>query len=369
MAPMIPKIPAIGVTGSAGKSTTTAFIYSILKVKWRNVIKTKGNLNLPKHTKRNVQRIKPSHKAVILEMGLGRSSGKNHFRYIKPNFGIITSVGTAHFGKLGNSIKATARAKSVMIQYMNPKGTLLINQDDPNSKLLKTNAFKGNLVTVGVNKKARYQARNIRYLRNGMSFKVRLNNKIEHFFIPTFGKHNVINALFAIAIAHRLRFSPSQMRLGLRRYKAPRRRLNVVPLKNNSLLIDDTFNANPQSVKAAIDVLMKLGEGKEKQVVIGSMLELGRYSNRGHRIVGRYLASKKVKKIFLYGKKARWIKKAAIAAGYPRRNIHTFTNRDQLHKMLKKHITSNNVVLVKGSHRMGMRYTANFLARTYRKKR
>ncbi|RKL69116.1 Mur ligase [Salipaludibacillus neizhouensis] len=363
MASIVPRIPAIGVTGSAGKSTTTAFIYAIFKTRWKHVLKTRGNRNLPRHTKENVQRIRPSHKAVILEMGLGRAAGKHHFRYIKPNIGVITNVGTAHYGRLGNSIKATANAKSSMIKYMNPKGTLLINQDDQNSKLLTTQKFKGKLVTVGIKNKANYQARNIKYLKNGMTFQVPLNRKLESFFIPTFGDHNVINALFAIAIAHRLRFSPSKIRVGLRKYKAPARRLNVIPLPKKSLLIDDTFNANPQSVKAATDVLVKLGKGKNKIIVVGSMLELGKYSTRGHQEVGRYLAKKGIHRIFVFGKKARAIRRAAIAAGYPPKSIHSFTNRIQLHNMLKIHVTPNSVILVKGSHRMKMKDTAGFLAR------
>ncbi|MDQ0255351.1 UDP-N-acetylmuramoyl-tripeptide--D-alanyl-D-alanine ligase [Evansella vedderi] len=309
-----------------------------------------------------VKSIRPHHKAVILEMGLGRAAGKYHFRHIKPNFGVITNVGTAHYGKLGNSIKATARKKSAMIKYMNPKGTLLLNNDDENSKLLTKKNFKGKIVTVGIKNKAHYQAKNIQYVNNGMTFQVSLNKKLESFFIPTFGEHNVINALFAIAISRKLGFTPSQIRVGLRRYKAPARRLKVIPLPNNSLLIDDTFNANPQSVKAATDVLMKLGEGKEKIAVLGSMLELGSYTKKGHQEVGRYLAKKGVNKVFVLGKKASWIKKGAIAAGYPSKNVYSFTYREPLHKTLKKYIKPNSVILVKGSHRMYMKDTSEFIA-------
>ncbi|WP_158735608.1 UDP-N-acetylmuramoyl-tripeptide--D-alanyl-D-alanine ligase [Alteribacillus sp. YIM 98480] len=363
MAAKIPKIPAIGVTGSAGKSTTTAFIYSIFKTKWKHVLKTRGNRNLPKHTKRYVQQINPSHKAVILEMGLGREAGKYHFRYLKPNFGVITNVGTAHYGKLGNSIKATAKKKSAMAKYMNPKGTLLINNDDKNSKLLSTKKFKGKLVTVGIKKHAHYQAKNIKYSKNGVSFSVRLNRKIERFFIPTFGDHNVINALFAIAIAHRLRFSPRQIRLGLKRFKPPKRRLNVISLPKKSLLIDDTFNANPQSVKAATDVLVKLGKRKKKIAVVGSMLELGSYSRKGHHKVGKYLARKRMDRIFVFGVKAKQIKRAAISRGYPSKKIYAYTDRYQLHNKLKNYVSANTIILVKGSHRMRMRDTAEFVAR------
>ncbi|MBU9723616.1 MULTISPECIES: UDP-N-acetylmuramoyl-tripeptide--D-alanyl-D-alanine ligase [Bacillaceae] len=356
------RIPVIGVTGSAGKSTTTAFINSILKTKWTKIMKTPGNRNLPKHTKEMVNKIRPYHKAVILEMGLGRAAGKYHFNHIKPTIGVITNVGTAHYGRLGNSISATAKKKSAMIKYMNPKGILLLNNDDPNSKLLTTHLFKGYLVTVGIKNKAHYQGRNIKYERNGMSFQVYLNNRLESFFIPTFGEHNVINALFAVAIARKLGFSPHEIRRGLKNFKPPSRRLRVINLPENSTLIDDTFNANPQSVKAATDVLVNLGIGKQKIAVIGSMLELGSYTKKGHSEVGKYLANKGVHRIFTLGEKAEGIKKGAIASGFPRRNIHSFKNRSSLHRLLKYHITPNIVILVKGSHRMYMKETSEYIA-------
>ncbi|SDZ19913.1 UDP-N-acetylmuramoyl-tripeptide--D-alanyl-D-alanine ligase [Evansella caseinilytica] len=365
MKPLIPSIPTVGVTGSAGKSTTTNFIHAIFKTKWKNVLKTEGNLNLPKHTKQNVQKIKRYHQAVILEMGLGREAGKNHFRYIKPNIGVITNIGTAHYGKLGNSIESIARAKSAMIRYMNPEGLLLINKDDANSRLLQTKAFKGKLVTVGIKSRAPYQATNIEYLNNGMSFQVKLGNSKEAFFIPTFGNHNIINALFAIAIADHLDFTPSQIRQGLKNYRPPSRRLNVIslPKPNGALLIDDTFNANPQSVKAAVNVLQQLGKGKRKIIVLGSMLELGKYTVKGHGEVGNYLARKGIHEIFVYGKKAKMIKQAALHSGFPARNVHHFVKREHLHERLKLSLVPDAVILVKGSHRMQMKETAEFIAR------
>ncbi|MDQ0339023.1 UDP-N-acetylmuramoyl-tripeptide--D-alanyl-D-alanine ligase [Caldalkalibacillus uzonensis] len=362
MKPLIPNIPAIAITGSAGKSTTQAFIYSILSTKWKRILKTTKNLNLPSHTNQKVKRLKPSHQAVILEMAFGREAGKRHFRYIQPNMGVITNIGTAHYGKLGNSLESIAKSKSLLIKYMNPKGTLFINNDDQNSKLLETHHFKGKIVTVGIKNKADYQASHIKYLDNGMRFKVALDNQKETFFIPTFGDHNVINALFAIAVAHQLHFTPAEMRKGLKKFKNPARRLDVIPLPHQSLLIDDTFNANPQSVKAASDVLVRLGKGKKKIVVLGSMLELGQYSKKGHKEVGRYLAKKGIDAIYTYGKKAKWIGEAAIKKGFPAQNVHHFTNRQHLHNMLAKHFQPDSAILVKGSHAMKMYKTAEFLA-------
>jgi UDP-N-acetylmuramoyl-tripeptide--D-alanyl-D-alanine ligase len=359
--PIIPNIPTIAVTGSAGKSTTTAFISSILKRKWK-IIKTEKNRNLSDHTKRYASRITSSHKAVVLEMGLGRP-GKRHFRYIRPNISVITNIGTAHFGKVGNSFKGTAKCKSVLIKYMQPQGTLLINKDDQYSKLLQTKNFKGKQITVGIKNKADYQASRIQYLDHGMKFNVTLDGKEQTFFIPTFGVHNVINALFAIAISHRLHFSTADMRIGLRTCKMPNRRLNVLRLPNQSILIDDTYNANPHSVKAATDVLTSLGKKKKKIVVLGSMLELGKHTIKGHKEVGQYLVKKNIDAIYTYGKNAQWIGRAAVNNGFPAQNVHHFENRSSLHKRLKKNVKPNRAFLVKGSNRMRMMKTADFLAK------
>lgn len=360
---LVPKIPAIAVTGSAGKSTTTAFIYAILKTRWKHIIKTKKNLNLPKHTKKLVKQIKPHHRAAIIEMGFGRDPGGKHFHHIQPNIGVITNIGSAHYGKLGNSVQSIADAKSLLIKHLHPNGTMLLNNDDENSKLINRHNFKGELFTVGINNNATYRARSVKYLNNGMSFTVKLKNRDEPFFIPTFGMHNVINALFAIGIAHRIGFSAQDIRKGLRKFKTPYRRLEVVQLPKQSLLIDDTFNANPHSVKAAIDVLKNLASSKKKIVVLGSMLELGSHSKKGHKEVGRYLVNKQIHSIFTYGKKAKLIGTTAVKKGFSKGRVHHFTSRSELHKKLKQEIGSNRAILVKGSHKMNMKETAEYIAR------
>lgn len=253
-----PTIPTIAVTGSAGKTTIKEMLSKVLETKWK-VFKSLENKNQPYNTKKHAELIEPNHQAAVLEFGLGRkNAGEKHCKYIQPNISIISNVGHSHFGMLGNSIKKTIEAKSAIIKYMNPHGLLVINKDDYNSSLLKFNNFKGKILTVGIKNTAKYQAFNIRYLKDGMGFHVKLDGNIEYFTINTFGYHNVINALFAIAVAHYLKFSPSDIRLGLSSYQAPKRRLNLIELKDGVVLIDDTYNSNPEASMAAIDVLVQL---------------------------------------------------------------------------------------------------------------
>ena len=240
-----------------------------------------------------------------------------------------------------------------------------MNNDDENSKLLETELFQGEIVTVGIHNHAEYMASNVQYLAEGMGFEVRLSNEIGHFFIPTFGKHNIYNALFAIAICHRLGFTISDIRLGLANYQKPIKRLNLFTLNDESVLIDDTANANPQSVKAAVDVLLQIGKNKKKIIVLGSMLELGDYTVQGHTEVGDYLAKHQVDAIFTYGDEAKCICKAARNGGYPEEKIQHFTKRLLLHRALKGCMKPNSVILVKGSSSTKMSRTVEYILDTF----
>lgn len=358
---LIPKVPTIAITGSAGKTTTKEMISSILETKWR-IFKSEANRNFVRNTKMHATMIKSWHQGIVLEFGMGEgNSGKMHCSYIQPNIGVITNIGSAHYGVFGNSIKRTAEAKSELIKYMKPTGVLFINNDDKNSKLLQTKNFKGKIFTVSINNKSDYQALNVKYTDEGMIFQVQLDGKLEDFFIPTFGYHNVINALFAIGVCHFLKFSSSEIKQGLKMYKIPIRRLNRYELPNGLLIIDDSYSANPEATKAAIDVLTNLGKDKEKVVILGSMLELGDYTVDGHKNVGRYLAQSKIDKIFTFGDEARWIAKGAKEAGFPDSNILTFKNRDKMHMHLKKLIKPNTAILLKGSKLMEMHKTLDYL--------
>ena len=360
-----PTIPTVAITGSAGKTTTKEMIASVLETKWQ-IFKSKKNRNQRHHTKKHAAMIGPEHQAVVLEFGMGRkNAGQTHCSYIQPNIGVITNVGYSHFGMLGNSIKSTAKAKSALIEFMNPDGALFINKDDNNSKLLNKKNFEGRIFTVGINSRADYRAINVEYTERGMQFQVKLDKKLEKLFVPTFGGHNVSNALFAVAVCHYLKFTPEEIRAGLESYQSPPGRLNINKLVGRMLLIDDTYNANPEATQAAIDVLVEMGKGRTKVVVLGDMLELGWFSANGHKKVGKYLAPYKVDFIITFGKKANWIKKGATGAGFPVSRIFSFTEREKMHTLLEELIRPEMTILVKGSHKMKMKTTVEYLLKQF----
>lgn len=365
MNPLVLDIPTIAITGSSGKTTVREMIASILDVKWK-VLKNIGNKNLPINTEQIAESYDTSIDVILLELGMGKpGAGERHCGIIQPNVSIITNIGAAHYGNLGNSIESTAKYKSALIKYMKPDGTLLINKDDDHSTLLNTHGFKGRIITVGMKNKADYQASDVQYVKGGMKFRVELDGTKETFYIPAYGFHNILNATFAIAIAHHLKFTIAEIKKGLKNYEVPIKRLNVIELSNHSILIDDTVNANPQSVKAAIDVLKVMGEKRKKFVVLGSMLELGDYTIEGHKEVGEYLANHEIEKIFTYGKGASWIVKGALDAGYSSEKVQHFKKREEMHVELKNCLDENSVVLVKGSSMMNMHKTVDYIKNRY----
>lgn len=352
--------PVIAVTGSAGKSTTKEMIASILSTHWR-ILKSVDNCNFFTHTMQYAARIRPEHRAIVLEYGMSGSGHiKKHCQIIEPNYAVITNIGSAHIGAFGGDVKRLARAKSELIRWMKPTGTVILNADDANTRLVERGRFHGNIVKVGIHNDAPYRAQNVRYTSSGMQFDLKLHGRTEHMTVPIVGQHHVYNALCAIAVADLLGFKPQQMRFGLRKYKRMNRRTTVYRFKNNIHLIDDSYSSNPDAAKAAVDTLAHVGSGR-KIAVLGSMRVLGSYAAQGHAEVGRYVVKKGISQLYTYGSLAKRIGTAAIAAGFPSANVLHFADKAALHQRLLRELKADTTILVKGSHGVRLMDTADLL--------
>ncbi len=361
-------IPVIAVTGSAGKTTTKEMIASILRRRWK-IFKSPSNWNLPTSTRKYAKRINARHQAVVLEFGMLRKGHiQAHCRLIKPSFGVITNVGTAHIGNVGSQVQGIASAKSELIRHMQGTGTLVLNADDANSKLLSVKDFQGKLLKVGIHSKADYKALHIRSSSRGIAFRVRLDGKEEEFSIPCLGVHNVYNALNAIAVTHSLGMSVGKIRIGLAKYSIPYRRLVSTQLPRQITLIDDTFSSNPDATKAALDTLASMRR-KHKIAVIGYMKDMGKYAHQAHVEVGKYAAMKELTLLFTIGTLARHVAAGAKKAGFPANHICSFVSRPQLHKALAKAIKPDTAILVKGTHLLKLEKTVSFLKCSLSRKR
>jgi UDP-N-acetylmuramoyl-tripeptide--D-alanyl-D-alanine ligase len=356
--------PTIAVTGSAGKTTTKSMIASVLRQRW-TIYESRNLKNLFISTKKNAMRLRGIHKAVVVEFGiLNYGHIIKHCSFIKPNIGVITNIGTAHIGTFDGDVTKLAAAKSELIQHMDQSGIFLFNADDENSKHLLIDSFTGTVIKVGINKKANYQATKVEYTDKGMSFTVRLQGKKVPFIIPVFGVHNVYNALFAIAIGDLLGFSPSEISRGLRLYKKPVMRLVTTKLKNNITLIDDSFSANVNAMKAAIDVLTNIGKDGPKIAVLGNMKGLGVITKEAHLEIGKYAAMKKVDVLYTIGNDARMISQAALEHGMPPENVIHFEHKKYLYQALET-LSSGTTILVKASRNARMETVVNYLAAHY----
>lgn len=357
-------LPIIAITGSAGKTTSKAFLASILSEKW-NIFESKDYWNTTEHTKKHKEEINDSHEAVVLEYGMAYPGIiTNHCSIIQPNISIITNIGLAHVGNFDGDIKGVAKAKSELIHGMDQNGLLILNKDDDNSKYLETQKFKGKVLTVGVHGTADYNAYDIRYKDIGMTFKIKLQGQEMSMYIPILGEHHVYNALNAVAVADYLGFSPEDIQAGLN-FKKPPRRLTIYNCSDDITVIDDTVHSHPQGVRAAINVLTNIAK-KRKVAIIGQMRELGDLREEEYRKLGKYIHEQDIDLFITYGFRTEEMGEAAKAIGMDPSKIYHFINKESLHALLEKVIEPHDTILVKGASKTNMFETVKFLEQTFK---
>ncbi|MDT9026121.1 MULTISPECIES: UDP-N-acetylmuramoyl-tripeptide--D-alanyl-D-alanine ligase [Rossellomorea] len=358
--------PIIAVTGSSGKTTTKSFIASILRTRWI-IFESSDYWNRTDHTEKHQDEINFIHRAIVLEYGMAFPGViQKHCKIIQPNIGAITNIGTAHIGNFNGDIRGIAAAKSELIKGMDRDGHLFLNGDDKNSKLLHTKNFTGVLKKVSIHSPSDYQAKNLRYSVEGISFDLKLSGKSHTFSIPYHGEFYVYNALLAIAISDLLGFKPEEIKQGLNEVKKPKHRLDVMQLKSNITLIDDTVHAFPDAMKGALDVLTKL-EGEKKVAVLGSMAGFGDKHEAVHKEIGRYVAEKKIDYLFTYGNLSKNIGAGAREAGMNKQRIFHFNRHymNELNAKLEKIIQPNWTILIKGASGLEMVDTVEYCKKIF----
>lgn len=338
----------IGVTGSNGKTTTKEMIGALLGQKFK-VLKSAMNYNNEIGLPLTLLKMEPTTEVVVLEMGM---RGEGQIAYLAglagPTVGVVTNVGVSHLELLGSG-EAIARAKGELIASLSKEGLAVLNADDPKVRAM-SGLFPGRSVFYGFEEEPQPDLRAVAIRPAGAGQEVDITGKWGDFtlFLPLPGRHNVANALAAAATAFSLGLSPAQVATGFKNLPPVDKRLRVLETRGLTV-IDDTYNADPDSVQTALEVLENMNG--RKIAVLGDMLELGEISGRAHRETGRMVADYGCAALFAYGPRSEETVAAAAEAGVISRH---YTDKNLLIRDLKNYLTPGDNVLVKGSRGMKM---------------
>lgn len=334
-------IPVVGVTGSVGKTTTKEMIWAVMSKKY-NTLKNEGNRNNEIGMPLSVLNLSKSHQAAVFEMGIFTIGDIERLTLIaKPCVGVISNIGVAHIENVGSREKLL-QTKMELVKGM-PKGApLVLNKDND---LLRTVALDDRpIVWYSLNEDADYTAHNVRLVGEKTYFDIHYPDGVQSIELPAIGDHNVQNALAAFAVGMILGVSPELAAQGLSEYVPSGMRQKIVH-KNGITVVEDCYNASPDSVKAAIAALSKI-EAQRRILVIGDMLELGEFSHSAHYDVGATAAKSDADMIFAYGKEAEIYAKAASDNG---RVAKHFTDKSELANELAQTLMQGDAILFKAS--------------------
>jgi UDP-N-acetylmuramoyl-tripeptide--D-alanyl-D-alanine ligase len=346
-------IPVVAVTGSTGKTTTKEMAASIMG-REKSLLKNEGNLNNLVGLPLTIFRMNESHEAAILEMGTNRRGEIARLTEIAaPTVGLVTNVGPAHLEGL-KSLETIREEKGDLFRVMDGRGTAVINLDDA---LLApwAETWKGKRITFGIDADADVTASRIAHeAERGTVFTLLAAGASREILLPVLGFHNVSNALAAAAAALGAGFGFDAVCQGLMAFRPVGGRMEVWRLKNGACLIDDTYNANPASVAAALKTLQGLKGECKSTVILGDMLELGGEAERYHEEIGRAVAETGVGKAYLRGDFARATAKGALKRGMKGDQVLVDLSTEETVAHLKACLKAGDWVLVKGSRKMKM---------------
>lgn len=343
-------IPVIGLTGSAGKTSTKDIVADALGAKFR-VMKTQGNLNNETGAALTIFTLEETHEVAVVEMGT------NHFgeigriaSFVQPDYCLFTNIGLAHIENFG-SREGIFRGKTEMLPYMRAGGSVIANGDDDFLSAIPE------AILYGLGEACAVRATGIEDLvLRGMNFTANYQGKSCRMHVPALGLHSVYNALAAVSTGLLLGMTLAEIASGIETYTPLKGRMNVHELAKYTL-IDDTYNANPTSMKASLDVLVKCSG--RRVAILGDMRELGASAPQMHADIGRYAASLGIERVLCVGSESRRMCDGAEA--------HTpdcadyYATQDDLLAALPELVHDGDVILVKASRGMHLENTVELL--------
>ena len=346
-------VPVIGLTGSSGKTSTKEMIASIISRK-KNILKTEGNLNNLIGLPQTIFRLTDQHDLMVLEMGTNtRGEIRRLTQIAEPDFGLITNIGPAHLAGFG-TMNAVREEKSDLILNMPPSGVAIINLDDK-AVAAVAEQWPGGKVTFSMSPNADVTVRDIeKHGSKGIGFLLVIGGNTQKVDMKITGLHHVYNAMAAAAVAHAVRMDEKTIAEGLAAFRPISGRMETVKLRNGVFLLNDSYNANPASVREALMALRDLKSSHNGFVFFGDMLELGAASEEMHRKIGMLIATIGVNALFLQGDYSSITAAGAKEGGLAPENIFFLSDKENGIDYLKAHLKKGDWILVKGSRGMKM---------------
>ena len=344
-------VRVIGITGSVGKSTTKELVAEVLEQRYRT-LRNEGNLNNEIGLPLTLLRLGEGHQRAVLEMGF-YVPGEIAFLcdLAQPSIGVVTNIGTVHAERAGSQ-EIIARGKAELVQALpaDPQGVAILNYDDPLVRQM-ANLTQARVFFYGLDAHADLWADHLEGLGlEGIRFRMHYRNEALYIRVPMIGRHSVQTALRAAAVGLAEGLTWQEIIEGLRSQHT-QLRLVAVRTESGALILDDTYNASPESTLAALNLLDEL-DGR-KIAVLGDMLELGPYEAQGHEMVG-VRAAEVADQLVTVGERGRMIARAARQSGLADQYITQLDDVPQVIEYLSNRLASGDVVLVKGSHGMRM---------------
>lgn len=360
------KLFVIGVTGSVGKTSTKDIIANVLSQKYKT-LKTEGNNNNDIGLPLTLLKLK-DHEVAVIEMGM------NHFGEIskltkiaKPDLAVITNIGTSHIGNLG-SRENILKAKLEILEGMKNKKIVINNDNDLLNEW--NNRIKENedieVHTFGIKSKSECMAEKIEYKENESNFICHLNHEEFEISVPVQGEHFILNSLCAILVGNLCKIENNKIKNGISSFSLTKKRMEIIKLKNGITIINDSYNASYESMKASINYLENL-DAKRKIAVLGDMFELGDFSEELHRKVGQEIKKDKIDYLFLIGENSKYIAQEAMKKGFKKDKIFNFEGNYNLLKKLSEFILEEDVILFKASNGMKLFQIVDELKNNYEK--
>ncbi len=339
----------VGVTGSSGKTSTKDIIANVLGQKYKT-LKTEGNNNNDIGLPLTILKLR-DHEVAVIEMGM------NHFGEIseltkiaKPTISVVTNIGTSHIDNLG-SRENIMKAKLEILEGME-KPLIIINDDDKLlNKWANENENKIEIHRFGIKENSECMAfdinkeeENIDYICKYKSEEIKIN-------IPVGNEVFVLNSLCAVLIGKLLDLSDTDIQNGISTIKLTKKRMEIIKIENDITIINDTYNANPESMLASLKYLSNINRDR-KIAVLGDMYGLGDFTEELHRKIGIEISKMNIDYLFLVGEFSKFIKDEAIKNGMPENIIFHFDNNDELLKAVKSFMENGDVILFKASNAM-----------------